>query len=106
MSALSMPRLLVMDVPPSEAVSPGQDLDRVLEGLDSGRFTPLGLDPLQDVLAGQRAFRDHIGRAVLLGLAGDRLADLHRHLEPFLADAPGPAMARAALDRLNLGPGD
>ena len=53
---------------------------------------------LDDVIAGQRAFRGDEFLAGGIGLAGNRLPHLEGDLEIALHDTPRTAMARATLD--------
>src|SRR5258707_11386503 len=61
---------------------------------------------MDDVIAGQRAFRGDKGFRRGIGLPGDRFADLEGDLEIALHDAPGSAMPRTTLDHRQIGFGN
>src|SRR5262249_55784763 len=86
------------------SVGAGENLDG-LRGLRRRRTAKL-LHSLQDVNGGERAFRGDLALARSRGLSRHGPADLQRRLEVLLAHAPGSAMARAALDDLEVGTGD
>src|SRR5262245_13835561 len=58
-------------------------------------------DPLLDGPTGDRAIRADVVRIVLSHLPEDRPADLHRRIVELALDAPGPVVARAALDGID-----
>src|SRR3546814_1648806 len=80
----------------SQPIGPRHQLDRMRRVLDRALGAGLEIfDSLQDVLAGERAFRGHVGLAAFPGLAGDRLADLQGDGKIVPEHAPRPAMAGA-----------
>src|SRR3981081_2820387 len=80
------------------AVGTSKELDRMMGVGDVVLLSLDPLHPLQDVRAGERAFRRDEGGRVLGRLFRHRLSDLERDLEIALLAAPRAAMAGTALD--------
>src|SRR5262245_37826262 len=80
-----------------QPVGPGEELDRMPGML--GRLLGIeALHALHDMLPGQGALRGDEGLARRDRLACDRAPHFQRGLEVAFEDAPGAAMAGAALD--------
>src|SRR5690348_9344043 len=70
----------------------------MMRALRYRRFALDALHSLDNMHSGERTLGGDDRRRILARLPDHRLADLERDLEIALADAPGPAMAGAALD--------
>src|SRR5690349_1714672 len=86
-----------------QSISLGEDLDRMGRMIDLQAAVGELLSALHHMLAGERTFGGDIGLALLGGGARHRPADLERRREILLADAPGAAVAGAALDHVDVG---